>query len=90
MKYSRAAARVAAPSKIVPTWLTVGVPVVGGTTSSYQRTASRRSALPVDETPVGSTEMAWAVHRRPLRMCAAMSRSSSASRLPFVPFVSPR
>src|SRR5690349_11963508 len=34
----------AAESKIVPDWLTVGVPVPTGTIRSYHRTASRLSA----------------------------------------------
>src|SRR4051794_29593939 len=59
--------------------------------SSYQRAASRRAALlEVSATPDVLTEMLCAVHNRPLRTCAAKSRSSSASSWPLVPPVFPR
>ena len=89
IKNWRAVATVAAESKIVPDWFTVGVPEPGGTINSYQRTAFRRWA-PLDAAPVESTAMLCAVHNLPFRMCAAKRRSSSALRLPFVPPVSPR
>jgi hypothetical protein len=76
IQYQRAEKAEAAGSKIVPDWTTVGVPDPTGTFNSYQRTASRS---PLDATPLELTAILCAVHNRPLRMCAAKRRSSSAS-----------
>ncbi len=78
---------VAVGSNTVPVCVTVGVPLPTGTLISYQRTPSR-SLVPVDW-PLVFTARLCAVHSLPLRMCAANSRSSSASSLPLAPPVLP-
>ena len=63
----------AALSNTVPLWTSDGVP---GSATSYQRDPVR---LPLAAAPEEFTPMLCAVQRWPSRICAANSRSSSAS-----------
>ena len=88
MEYHLAVAAVAAGSNMVPDWFSAGT--VPRFCNSYQRTPLRLMVPVPVPTPDALTDMLWAVHNLPFLIIAAYSRSSNASRFPFVPPVFPK